>query len=101
MIDLQINQCLDEGDSVGAHLLERCRDLAGAAGDACVLEQDHLTFASQAIRHRWVPVIHGADVVLVEDDRHSGCFAKAALGKADAASFDELRRRGLVTVLGH
>jgi hypothetical protein len=39
--------------------------------------------------------------VLVEDKWHPGCIAKAAIGKADAVSFDELRRRGLVIVLGH
>ena len=31
----------------------------------------------------------------------AGGIAKAAIGKADAVSFDELRRRGLVIVLGH
>jgi hypothetical protein len=46
-------------------------------------------------------MVHGAGEVLVEDERHAGCIAKAAIGKADAVSFDELRRRGLVTVLGH
>ena len=59
-IHLVQTKCSAEGDRVGAHLLERGRDLAGAAGDACVVEQDHLTVASQAIRHRRVPVIHGA-----------------------------------------
>jgi hypothetical protein len=84
-----------------AHLLERGRDLAGAAGDACVVEQDHLTVASQAIRHRRVPVIHGARVVLVEDERHAVWLAKAAIGKADPVRVDEPRQRGLVRVLTH
>jgi hypothetical protein len=46
-------------------------------------------------------MVHGAGEVLVEDERHTGRIAKAAIGKADAVSFDELRRGGLVTVLGH
>src|SRR3984957_17314953 len=89
-------QRLDESDGVGGHLLERRRDLAGAAGDAGVVEQDHLPVASQAIRHRWVPIIHGADVVLAEDERHSSGLAEAAIGEADSVGLYELRRRGLV-----
>ena len=95
-VDLLQTQRLDEGDGVGAHLLERGRDLAGAAGDAGVVEQDHLTVASQAIRHRRVPVIHGADVVLVEDERHAAGLAESAIGEADSVSLYELCRRGLV-----
>src|SRR5207245_2550030 len=87
-----------EGDRVGAHLLERRRDLAGAAGNARVVEQDHLTVASEAIRHRRVPVIHGADVVLVEDERHAAGLAESAVGEADSLGLDELCRRGLVGI---
>src|SRR5580704_8468335 len=87
-----------EGDRVGAHLLERGRDLAGAAGDPCVVEQDHLTIASQAIRHRRVPVVHGAQVVHVKDERDAPALAEAAIGEADSVSLNELRRRGLVGV---
>src|ERR1700719_4479738 len=43
-------------------------------------------------------MVHGAGEVLVEDERDAGCIAKAAIGKADAVRFDELRRRGLVGV---
>src|SRR3984893_17767833 len=86
----------DEGDGVGGHLLERRRDLAGAAGYAGVVEQDHLTVASEAIRHRRVPIIHGADVVLAKDERHSSGLAEAAIGEADSVSLNELCRRGLV-----
>jgi hypothetical protein len=88
-------------DCVGAHLLERGRNLAGAAGNACVVEQNHLTVARQAIRHRRVPVIHGADVVLIEHEWHAARLAEAAVGEADAVGFDELRRRGLVGMGGH
>src|SRR6266436_4689143 len=91
-------QRLDEGDGVGAHLLERGRDLAGAAGDARVVEQDHLTVASEAIRHRRVPIIHGADVVLVEDNRHTAGLTESAIGEADSVSLYELCRRGLVSM---
>src|SRR5882724_7426947 len=89
---------LDEGDGVGAYLLERRRDLAGAAGDARVVEQDHFTVASEAIRHRRVPIIHGADVVLVEDDRHTAGLAESAISEADSVSLYELCRRGLVSM---
>src|ERR1700719_2884683 len=83
---------------VSAHPLERRRDLAGAAGDARVVEQDHLTVASEAIRHRRVPIIHGADVVLVEDERHAAGLAESAIGKADSVSLYELCRCGLVSM---
>src|SRR5712675_470475 len=97
-VDLLQAQRLDEGDGVSAHLLERGRDLAGAAGDARVVEQDYLTVASEAIRHRRVPIIHGADVMLVEDDRHTAGLAESAIGKADSVSLYELCRRGLVSM---
>src|SRR6202030_2675092 len=97
-VNLLQAQRLDEGDGVCAHLLERCRHLAGAAGDARVVEQDHLTIASQAIRHRWVPIIHGADVVLAKDERHSSGLAEAAIGEADAVGLNELCRCGLVSM---
>src|ERR1700733_5321450 len=98
-VDLLKAERLDEGDGVSAHLLDRRRDLAGAAGDARVVEQDHLPVASEAIRHRRVPIIHGADVVLVEDDRHSSGLAEAAIGEADSVSLYELCRHGLVSMI--
>src|SRR6267143_3160288 len=97
-VDLLQAQRLDEGDGVGGHLFECGRDLAGTAGDACVVEQDHLPVASQAIRHRWVPIIHGADVVLAKDERHSSGLAEAAIGEADAVGLNELCRCGLVSM---
>src|ERR1700731_3644216 len=100
-VDLLQAQRLDEGDGVGGHLFECGRDLAGAAGDARVVEQDHLTVASEAIRHHRVPVIHGADVVLVEDERHAAGLAESAIGEADSLGLNELCRRGLVAVLAH
>src|ERR1700738_864159 len=95
-IHLVQTKCSDEGDRVGAHLLERGRDLAGAARDTGVVEQDHLAVASQAVCHRRVPVIHGAQVVHVEDERRAAGLAESAIGEADAVSVDELCRRGLV-----
>jgi hypothetical protein len=82
-------KCAAEGDRVRAHLLERGRDLAGAAGDPCVVEQDHLTIVGQAIRHRRVPVIHGAQVVHFEDERHASILAEAAIGEADSVGLDD------------
>src|SRR5438132_2444952 len=100
-VNLLQAQRLDEGDGVSAHPLERRRDLAGTAGDARVVEQDHLTVASQAIRHRRVPIIHGTDVVLVEDDRHTAGLAESAIGEADSVSLYELGRRGMMCVVSH
>src|ERR1700719_3335925 len=97
-MNLLQDQRLDEGDGVSAHPLERRRALAGAAGDARVVEQDHLSVASQAIRHCRIPVIHGADVVLAKDERHSSGLAEATIGEADSASLYELCRRGLVSM---
>src|SRR6202140_193394 len=97
-VNLLQAQRFDEGDCVSAHRLDRRRDLAGAAGDARVVEQDHLPVASEAIRHRRVPIIHGADVVLVEDDRHTAGLAESAIGEADSVSLYELCRRGLVSM---
>src|SRR3984957_16445715 len=97
-VNLLQAQRLDEGDGVCAHLLERCRHLAGAAGDARVVEQDHLPVASQAIRHRWGPIIHGADEVLAKDEGHSSGLAEAAIGEADAIGLCELCRCGLVSM---
>src|SRR5216683_3107673 len=97
-VNLLQAQRLDEGEGVSAHPLERRRDLAGAAGDARVVEQDHLTVASEAIRHRWVPIIHGADVVLVEDNRQTAGLAESAIGEADSIRLHELCRRSLVSM---
>src|SRR6201987_2098828 len=38
-VNLLQAQRIDESDRVGTHLLESGRDLAGTAGDACVIEQ--------------------------------------------------------------
>ncbi len=46
-------------------------------------------------------MVHGAGEVLVEDERHATRFAKTAIGESDAVGFNELCRRGLVSVLGH
>ena len=41
-------------------------------------------------------MIHGADVVLVEDDRHTPGLAESGIGEADSVSLYELGRCGLV-----
>src|SRR6202035_5073126 len=72
-----------------------------SARDPGVVEQDHLTVASQAIRHRRVPVIDGADVVHVENERHAAGFTESAICEADSVSLYELCRRGLVGINHH
>ncbi len=99
-VNLLQAQRLDEGDGVSAHLLERRRHLARAAGDAGVVEQDHFSILGQAVGHRRVPVIHGADVVLVENQRHAA-ETEAAVGETDAVGFDELRGSGLMRMGSH
>jgi hypothetical protein len=40
--------------------------------------------------------------MLVEDERHAATgLAEAAIGETDPVGLDELRRSGLVIVLGH
>jgi hypothetical protein len=39
--------------------------------------------------------------MLVEDERRAAGLAEAAISKTDTVGLDELRRRGLVIVLGH
>ncbi len=46
-------------------------------------------------------MVHRPGEVLVEDERHADNLAEPAIGEADAVGFNELRRRGLVSVLGH
>src|ERR1700730_1971743 len=76
-------------------LFERGRNLSRAARDASVVEQNDFSLSREAIGHRWIPMVHSAGVVLVEDEWYAGCLTEAAIGKADAVSLDELRRRCL------
>jgi hypothetical protein len=46
-------------------------------------------------------IVHSPGIVLIEDERHAVRLAEAAIGEADAVGLGELRRRGLVRVLGH
>jgi hypothetical protein len=100
-VDFAKTQRLDESDRVGAHFLEGGRHLSGAAGNSGIVEQDDLAVLGETIRHSRVPMVHGAGEMHVEDERHPTRLAEAAIGEADAVGFDELRRRGLVSVLGH
>src|SRR5216683_2938290 len=97
-IDFPQAQRPDERHRVAAHFLERSWHLSGGTGDTGVVEQDHFAVLGETVGHRRIPMVHGAGEVLVEDERHAGCVAKAAIGKADAVGFDEPRRRGLVSV---
>src|SRR5258706_2672675 len=100
-IDLRQSKCLDEANGVGAHFLERGRHFARAAGDAGVVEQDHLAFLRQPVGHRGVPMVHGAREVLVEYDRDAAGLAETTVGEADAVGFDELGWSGLMGMRGH
>src|SRR5229473_2505615 len=95
-IDLRQSQRLDKRDCVGRHSLERGRNLAGAARDAGVVEQNDLALRREAVGHRRVPMVHRPGEVLVENERHTTGFAEASIGEADAVGLDELRRDGLV-----
>jgi hypothetical protein len=100
-VDLLESQRLDESHRVGAHVGERRRHLAGAAGDAGIVEQNNFPVFCEAVSHRRIPMIHRAGIVLVENERQSVRLAEAAIGEADAIGLDELRRCGLMGVLGH
>jgi len=56
--------------------------VAGAAGDACVVEQITRGREPSHPSPRGSS-IHGADVVQVEDDRHARRLAEAAISEAD------------------
>src|SRR6266849_7430953 len=97
-IDLRQSQRLDERDCVGRHLLERGWNLAGAARDAGVVEQNDLALGREPIGHRRIPMVHRPGEVLVENERYAVRPAEATIGEADAVGLDELRRRGLVSM---
>ena len=92
---------LDERRRVGRHLFDRGWHLAARAGNARVVEQDHLPRRREAVGHQRVPVVHRAGEIHVEDEWHATRFAEASVSEPNASRIRELRRRGLVTVLGH
>jgi hypothetical protein len=100
-VDFRQSERLDESDSVSTHVGERRWHLAGTRGDAGIVEQDHVPVFGETIGHRRIPMVHRAGIVLVEDERHTVRLAEAAISETDAIGLDELRRRGLVGVLGH
>src|SRR5712671_7832045 len=55
--------------------------------ERALFEQEDFAIPGQAACHGWVPMVHRAGEVLVEDQRHTA-----------AGSFDELRLRGLVGI---
>src|ERR1700676_4336176 len=71
----------DECYGVSSHLFERARNLSRAARDASVVEQNDFSLSREAIEHRWIPMVHSAGVVLVEDEWYAGCLTEAAIGK--------------------
>jgi hypothetical protein len=100
-VDLDKSESLDKGDSVCAHLLKARRGIAGAARNTGVIEKDHLAVPGQAIGYGRIPIVHCPAEMLVEDERHSAGLAETAIGETDSVGLDELRRSGLVIVLGH
>src|SRR6202171_4158791 len=97
-INLLESQRLDEGDGVSTHLLERGRHLPARAGNARIVEQNHLSRRREAFGHRRIPIVDRPGEVLVENERHAARFAEATIGEADAVGLDELRRRSLVAM---
>ena len=55
----------------------------------------------KAVGDRGIPVIHSTPKMLHENERHAAQLAESAIGEADTVNLYELRRRGLVAVLGH
>src|SRR3984893_2278125 len=97
-IDLRQSNRPDKRDGVRPHLFTGDRNLAGAAGDAGVVEQDHLPRRREAIRHRRIPMVHRPREMLFENERHPARLPEAAIGEADAVGLDELCWCGLVGV---
>jgi hypothetical protein len=70
-------------------------------GNASIVEKNHLALFGETIGHRWIPMVHGAGEMLIEDERHAAGFAESAMCEADSVGLYELCRPGLVGVLGH
>ena len=66
--------------------------------NAGIVKQDHFPAFGETIGHSRVPMVHGAGIVLVEDERYAVRLAEAAIGETNAVGLGELRRRGLVGV---
>src|SRR5260370_23194886 len=79
-------------------MLTGSRNLAGTAGEARIVDQDHLPRRREAISHRRIPMVHRSREVLVENERHPARLPEAAIGEADAVGLDKLRWCGLVGV---
>src|SRR6267143_4734966 len=100
-VDLAETQRSDEGQRVGGHPFDRSRHLAGAAGDAGIVEQDDFAVPGEAVGHQRVPMVHGAAEMHVEDERHARGLAETAIGETDALGLDELRGCGLMGMSRH
>src|SRR5260370_775508 len=83
-IDLLQCQRLDEGNGVGAHLLERGRHLARSVATAPAVAQDHLPRRRKAVGHPRIPMVDRPGEVLVENERHAARFAEPTIGESDA-----------------
>jgi len=70
------------------------------AGDAGIVEQDHLAGPGEPVGYRRIPMIERALEMLVEDDRYASRLAEAAVGEADPVGLQILGRSRFVGV-GH
>src|ERR1700736_6173767 len=97
-IDLRKSEGADEIGGVVGHRIDRVRRLSGRRGDPRIVEQDDGPMFRKAVGDRGIPVIHSTPKMLHENERRAAGLAESAIGEADAVRFDELRRRGLVSV---
>jgi hypothetical protein len=63
-----------------------------------LLNKIHFAAFGETVGHCWVPVVHRAGVMLVEDQRNPVRPAEATIGETNAVGLDELRWRSLVSV---
>jgi hypothetical protein len=58
-----------------------------------IAREDHLSLASQAIQHSWIPVIKVSGKVLIEYERQAFLFTPAAIRECNSVCYDRLRGR--------
>jgi hypothetical protein len=92
-----INECL----CIACGLSDGVRRGAGGRSDPGIVEEDNLAAAGEPIGERRVVVVEVAHEVLEKDQRDTAPGTEAAVRETDTVRFDELRRCGVVTMLGH
>ena len=85
-------ECLEEGDGIVAHRLDRVGRPAGGRADAGVVEGDHTAISRERIDERGVPIVEIAAEVLQENKR---CLARSqiAVGVLDRVVGRDAPRR--------